>query len=336
MVAVISEPEANVVMLARAAVGAAPVDALKRLLSSSVAPPQKLGPTAVRLLSETLAKGVVYSLARNGGWMSSAKGRLWERAAAPKLHFSSALIQFFQWLLRAPLGEPECPPLVVDAPFNGFEQLVVVQLFEALKGSGFEVALAQQAAVRALPLMNLAHAAELGGVMALEAVPPLDVERDGLVVEGLRQVLTRSWVNAERNKRAIEQPLVLARIGAAQHVVLGSFLDGLAQANRRELAGFVVDAAVVILAGEPTAEGMLRSMAVDRPLRERSEARRQSAAFLRSLARIKAWDDEHRLVRFFDDEYDPSQALVRDWGRLSERSYALAARLVAELDAIPA
>ena len=76
-------------------------------------------------------------------------------------------------------------------------------------------------------------------------------------------------------------------------------------------------------------------MALDAPLRERTEARRRAAAMLRSLGRLREWDQQHRSVRFIDDGYALAQRLVVDWERLGERGFTRAAHLVTELDAIP-
>jgi hypothetical protein len=86
---------------------------------------------------------------------------------------------------------------------------------------------------------------------------------------------------------------------------------------------------------ERKVDDFTRSMSLDAPLRERTDARRRSAALMRALAILRAWDQEHRSVRFIDDGYDLAQRLVADWERLGERGFSKAAELVAELDAIP-
>ncbi|GMU63261.1 MAG: hypothetical protein AMXMBFR34_50240 [Myxococcaceae bacterium] len=335
MIAAVTRSEANVLTLARVAVGAYPAQDALRLLIAQAEAPVKLGPTARALLSDTLARGAVGGLARGGGWSKQGGRRLWERHEPPPLRFTASLVRLFRWMLMHPLAGSEVPPLTLDARLTLAEQVVVTLLLEKLRGTGCEGTLALQPAVREAPLVVLAHAAMLAQAAELEEVPEVELPASAVVLEGLRDVFARAWVSGERLKRDQEKPAVLARIGRAQTAVLDTFLPAIDQAGQRQLAGFLVDAAVEWLSASRTSDEYVRTLTPDAPLKDRTEARRQAGAFLRRLPRLHAWDREHRSVRFIDDEYRLAQQLVKDWERLGEQGFNEAARLVAELDALP-
>jgi hypothetical protein len=330
----VSAPEANLLTLARTAVGLIPPADVMRLIVTSVTPPPKLGPTARAALSDTLARGTVLGLARQGGWLNGPGGRGWDRHGPMPLTFTSNTVRLLQWLLRTPLGEAEVTPLTLRGSFTLAEQVLVTLLLDALRGTGCDGALARQAPVRESPLVVLAHAAELARVAPLEALPPFDLKALAGPVDGLRVLLGRSWLAAEKAKRDVDQPAVLYRMGAAQSAVLHAFFGATAEVPLRPLATFLVDAGAAFFTQRRTSDDLVRALPPDAPLRERVEARRSAGAFQRALGHLRTWDQEHRSIRFIDDGYDVAQALVKDWERLGEQGFNAAAQLVTELDAL--
>lgn len=335
MTLVMTRAETNVLTLARVAVGAIPAHDAMRLLVSTVAVPGKLGPTARAALSDTLSRGTVLSLVRQGGWQEVEQKRLWERISAPPLRFTSNVVRLLNWMLQSPLSELEQAPLQLQGPLTVAEDALVALMIDRLRGTGCDVALVRQPALRALPLTVLSHAGLFAREASLDQVPAFDVAALSPWVEGLRSLMARSWLSIERSRRDLTEPSVLSRLGRAQESVLGSWLDALQAAQRRELATFIIDAAVPWVTPERKVDDFVHSMTPDAPLRERTEARRRSAVLVRTLGVLRQWDQEHRAVRFIDDGYDVAQRLVADWERLGERGFSKAADLVAELDAIP-
>lgn len=331
----VTRAEANLLTLARVAVGVVPPMDAMRLLVTSVAPPPKLGPTARAALSDTLARGSVLSLVRQGGWLKEGQLRLWERHAAPPLAFTGNTVRLLSWLLATPLAESDASPLLFQGPITPAEDFLIALLIDRLRGTGCDSLLARQLSIRRLPLTTLAHAASMAREVPLDEVPQFDVPALAPFVEGLRTMLSRAWLSAERSKRDLTAPDMLIRLGRAQHDVLEAWLTAIDGAGRRDLATFLIDTAAIWLAADRTAEELTRSMSPDAPLRERTEARRRAAAMLRSLGRLREWDQQHRSVRFIDDGYALAQRLVVDWARLGERGFSRAANLVTELDAIP-
>ncbi len=320
--ATVTRAEGHLLTLARVAVGVVPPADALRLLVSPVMPPGQLGPTARALLSETLARGTALSLARGGGWLP----RLAER---PALHFSANTVRLLCWVLAVPLGEAQVAPLRLSEPPTPAEDFLVAHLMSALRGTGCDGALARQPALQAWPLTALSHAALLGRATRFVATPRFDLAALRPWVSNLRGFLTGAWLWAERLKHETSAVDELARMGQAQGVVLDAFLDAVGE-GARPLASFLVDVAVRSFEAPPTTS----ALAPSGPLRERQEARRHAGAPWRALARLHAWDAQHRLVRFIDDGYDEAQALVADWARLGEPGFARAAALVASLDAL--
>lgn len=331
----VTRAEANLLTLARVAVGVIPPMDVMRLLITPVPPPQKLGPTARAALGDTLSRGAVLSLARQGGWLPDGERRLWERYEPLPLAFTGNTVRLLQWLLSTPLAEHDGKPLFFEGPVTPAEDLLVTLVLDRLRGTGCDALLARQLALRKLPLTTLAHAAVMARDLPLDEVPALDVATYAPYLEGLRSLLARAWLAAERSKRDLPQPDLVSRVGRAQEAVLESFLAAIDVAGRRDLAGFLIDAAVQWVTPERSADELTRAMVADAPLRERTDARRRAAAMLRALARLRAWHDEHRNVRFIEDEYAAAQRLIVDWERLGERGFSKAAALVTELDAIP-
>ena len=331
----VSRAESYLLTIARVAVGVVPPMDAMRLLVTSVPPPAKLGPTARKALADTLARGSVQSLAKQGGWLKDGPLRSWERHSAPPLAFTGNTIRLLSWVLSTPLAESDASPLLFKGPISTADDLMIALLIDRLRGTGCDTLLARQLSIRQLPLTTLAHAALMAGEVALGEVPEFDVATLAPFVEGVRTLLARSWLCAERSKRDLAAPDMLIRLGRAQADVLDAFLFAIDKVGRRDLATFLIDAAAPWLAAERTADELTRSMSPDAPLRERTEARRRAAAMLRCLGRLREWDQEHRSVRFIDDGYALAQRLVVDWERLGERGFNRAANLVTELDAIP-
>ena len=331
----VTRAESYLLTIARVAVGVVPpIDAM-RLLVTSVTPPPKLGPTARRALSDTLARGSVLSLAKQGGWLKEGPLRLWERHSAPPLAFTGNTIRLLAWVLATPLAENDASPLLFKGPLTVAEDFVIALLIDRLRGTGCDALLARQLSIRKLPLTTLVHAALMAREVGLDEVPKFDVQALAPFVEGLRTLMGRAWLAAERSKRDLTAPDMLIRIGRAQADVLDRWFTAIDAAGRRDLATFLIDTATSWLQAERSADELTRSMSPDAPLRERTDARRRAAAMLRALATLRAWDQQHRSVRFIDDGFALAQRLVVDWERLGERGFSRAAHLVSELVAIP-
>jgi hypothetical protein len=211
------------------------------------------------------------------------------------------------------------------------DQVMVYLALDAAAGTPAQAAIAAQPFVRAAPLAWLGFADQLGGA----EVPALDclcADAGALVVEALAGELARRWRAVELSKRAIAAPDVLIALGAAQDAVLGGFMAACDRHGRRDLAGFVIDAAAPLLArGIAPVPARLHATAT---LANRAAARLAAGALLRGVSRWAAWDQAHRGVRFLDDDYPATQLLLARFEAIQAAGAARAAAWLAELAAL--
>lgn len=330
-VARVTHPEANLLTMARWAVGAAGSTEALRLLLLSASSPAKLGPTSAALLQDTLSRGTALALLREGGWTLEAGSRLWN-GTLPPLRFTANIVRVLQWVLTTSLAEVEVPPLTIVGPFTPAEEAFVALLLSRARGTAAETCLMRQPVFRAAPLVQLMHAGPLGQVGPLEVVSLTPAHLP--FVRGLLDLLGDCWLEAERLKRHHAQPRVLMQVGRAQTVVAEAFLQLIDRQNERLLARFFIDAAAAWLSTE-TSSSALVGLDPETPMRERAEARTAAASLWRVIGRLDAWDQQHRTTHFIDDGYAVAQALTKDWERLGPAGFAAATRLVTELEGLP-
>ena len=308
-------------------------------LYRSLALPPAISTTCAGLLGDVLAHAWP-ALWRRGAIQPGAsieggqvrRGRIWERHAPVGLGFSAATLRLLRWLLATPLAAPlaTLAPLAAE-PLTIGDQVMIYLALDAAAGTPAQAAIAAQPLVRGSALAWLGFADRLGG--------PPPGELDGLchgagaiVVEALTGELARRWRTVELGKRAIEAPEALVALGAAQDATLGGFLAACDRAQRRDLAGFVIDAAAPLLsrgiAPFPT------RLDREAPLARRAAARVAAGALLRGVMTWARWDDAHRGVRFIDDGYAEAQLLLARFEAIGATGAARAAAWLAELAAL--
>jgi hypothetical protein len=358
-VAMVAQSEHDLLMIARALVGEVSPAAVSSLLRAPHPLPARIGPTAMGILKQTLARGVVRELARRGGWRGDGAGhagqggRLWERHRPVALHFSPMTMELLRWLASAHLGGSPggsaAPRWKIEDTTLADELMLYLaaDLLEQADGRGAELVV-----VAGSPLCWLGFAGRLA--RAKHSAPPMAFDRwvqgDGAVIlEALQPDLCRRWIAMEQGKRTIIEISEMITLGAAQEAVLEPLLTSVDRAGRRDLCSFVVDAAAALLAqGAPEtstgdarpiariASGWVKNLAPVGPMRERAAARRASGALLRALGRVQRWDAEHRARRFFDDDYEVAQRLLARWEALGSSGLMRAERVLKELESLDA
>lgn len=328
--------ESNLLRVARAVVGLSSYSEVERLLLEPHDAPTKLGPTAMGLLKDTLGRGVSLALLRGGGWRLERAMRLWERCPLPAMHFQAGSFRLLQWMLRTPLAESGVKALPGKGVASWADEALLALALGTVAGSVCERTFSSQAHVRASALCWVMHPAALarsegvsgeGPALALTPDAPLT-----FFLEAWQPPLAKSWVLIERAKGELTDPAELNRIGRAQDWVLSALLGAADSARRRDLLGFLVEAGAQVLHHLRTPDDWVRSLSPTMPLRNRAEARSNAGALLRALVKLKAWDTEHRVVRFFNKEYAASQAMVAAWEVLGDKGFREAARLLSELE----
>lgn len=364
----VAASEHDLVSLARAlvsssgAASAAGSADLQAMLLGARAMHPVISSACAELLGDALAQ-VWPALWRRGGTQPSAsldrgtvgdvvrRGRIWERHAPAALAFSSATVRLLRWLIATPLSRAVTrhppaswvlPAATADAGWREVgwleetaltvgDQVMVYLALDAATGTPAQATIAAQPLIRAAPL------AWLGFADCLGAPPPLSF--DGLcegagtiVVEALTRELARRWRTVELSKRAITVPDRLIALGAAQDATLRGFMEACDRHRRRDLAGFVIDAAAPLLQREiaPTPA----RLDPEAPLGRRAAARVAAGALLRAVMMWAAWDEAHRGVRFIDDDYPAAQLLLARFEAIQPSGAARAAGWLAGLSAL--
>src|SRR6185503_5203503 len=110
------------------------------------------------------------------------------------------------------------------------------------------------------------------------------------VLEALQDDLARKWIHCEQQRTSIASAETIIAIGEAQEAILTQLCDELDRAGRRDLAEFLIAAALALgnIAVEPWRGSGGETV------KQRAAVARAAATFWRSLERIAKWDDEHR------------------------------------------
>jgi hypothetical protein len=328
--------EHDLVLLARGLV--VPSPQVTALLYRGGELPAAISQTCAQLLGDALAQ-VWPALWRRGGTEpavsldgdAARRGRIWERHAPAGLTFSVATLKLLRWLLATPLNMPRSTlaPLAAE-PLTVGDQVITYLALDVAAGTPAQAAIAAQPLVRGAPLAWLGFADQLAG--APPAFATLCTGAGAIVVESLTPELARRWRAVELGKRAITVPGELIALGAAQDGTLAGFLAACDHQRRRDLAGFVLDAAApLIAAGIAPAPATLDPLA---PLARRAEARVAAGALLRGVMTWAAWDQAHRGVRFIDDDYAVAQVLLARFESIQATGAARAAAWLADLAAL--
>lgn len=323
----VAASEAAMLHAVRAVITGAPVAQLRAYVRSLRTMPETIGPTAMRLLTDSLRKGVVEALVRRGAWQPRrvvvdeqvTSGRLWQLRPELTLHFTSASFSLCRWLTG---GKEDPAP-----PRTAADELVYYLAAHACQRIG-------------APLVPLASSslAWLGFASWFDAPAPVWswarlLGKDGqIILEALQPDLARHWGAMERRKTELGEPGQLIRAGERQRGVLADYLTVIDDAGRRDLATFVVDA-MHELRDRPArawTQGVENSTA---PLMERVEACRASAGFVHLVGRIDAWRRELSTVAFYDEGYQAAQLLLARWETLGVEGFRRAAAVAAELEA---
>jgi hypothetical protein len=351
--------EAALLGVARALVGAS-VGGLPEV--HGPAAPARIGPTAARLLEETLSRGVVLWLCRAGGWQSSewqggARGRLWERHKPVQLAFTSTTVAALSWALGE--GAVARPALPLGALGLG-DELVVTLLCEKLGDGWLAPQLWAQPMVRGAGLPWLLWPEPLARPPSTGERPQVSLESTFSRGKGLSrehvQAGVAAWTTGERAILVEAIAPLLARraqalfvglrgeldlyaltaIGEAADTVYSAFVDAALAANRRDLTLPLVDAVVGALARTPIDASLAPELPARESLGARSRALRAAGFWLRLAVRLRRVIEEARAVHYLDDDYAAAQLFLKRCETLDVAGAAKAEAMHARLTRLDA
>jgi hypothetical protein len=153
------------------------------------------------------------------------------------------------------------------------------------------------------------------------------------VLEAVQLVLAARWARVERAKETVTAAPRMLELGRCQERVLASYFDALERANRRDLARCLLLAVRDLLRENPPAERWVRHVNLrGQRLADRAEIYRAALALMLAMGRLQRWQQEARMVTYFDEGYAASQLWKADWERLDgDRSWECVQALHAEL-----
>lgn len=311
--ATVAASESEIISMARALTAPQALD-VWGLLAGSRSMPGTIGETCAELVGDALDQ--VWpclwrrDAARPGASIKAGKvvrGRGWERNQIAPLEYSKFTIALLRWLVEMPLATPGAVDKLAVKPETIGDQIVSYLALDVAAETPAQLTIARSSQVSRAPL------AWLGFAHVIPGDPPASFDSlvtgpGAIAVEALQRDLAHRWRAVELTKRTMTDPDQLIAIGAAQDATLTRFMDACSRAGRRDLAGFVIDAMIPLLGREvaPFPNDLDRT----KPLSARMAARNAAGALLRALSKWCDWDQQHRGVRFLDDDYEASQLLL--------------------------
>jgi hypothetical protein len=344
----VSRFEANLLQLLWYFLHREPSERALPLLENRCAAPPCLHRNAVDLVKDTLAKGVVFLLARRGGWRRErflrgervVEGRLWERTPPADLGmtFSAHTLDFLIWITAHRPSDKNPPWRPREEDLTLGDRVLLYFAHEGLRnvaeGVGAANMRSEQPFVRHglcwLAFPDDYTAAPIG---VRPNFAPWTNDAGAYMLEALQPELARRWIEVESGKERIADPQTMRVLGLAQERVLTAFLDAVEQAGRMDLARFLLHTATVLV-GPHAHAGMWTANLQMTGLRVADRAATYQAAtiFLRTLDRLQTWERRARGVGYFDEGYSASQLWKADWeqaqgDRLVERARAIVQQL---------
>lgn len=325
---------------------------LASLLRQTRELPSGVGPTALAIMRDTMAKGIVLALINRGGWRRVTSlqhgdvvtGRLWERHAAPGLHVSPFAMDLCRWLTSQPLRTGKCEPLTAR-PATIADEFILYLAMDLTRRVGCAAGLRAQTAVRASALCWLGFADVLApGAGQAASFPPADISvyafapwtsgAGAMLLEALQWDLAERWVRAERDKSQLAEPGRVIALGRIQDAVLRAYFGALQGAERWDLCRFIIESVRALLAERVTARAWQPALDGSGALQLRSDAMRAAVALLRNLRTVRIWVEQAASARFFDDEYDAAQLLLRIWEPLGSQGFQQAMAVVSDIESL--
>ncbi|MDB4954143.1 MAG: hypothetical protein JWO36_1712 [Myxococcales bacterium] len=317
----VSASEHDLIMITRALIAPQQHDMWVLLCRSRELPP-KIGPTCEALVREALGRVWPVLWRRSGARVETSivdgrpvRGRGWERHAPLPLEFSGATLDVLRWLIATPLAVPvSTVPALEKATLTIGDQVVIYLALDAATGTSAQQMLARQPMVRAAPLAWLGFAHVLHDQPEQVDFASLAHGAGPVVVEALTRELAHRWYTLELAKRSMSEPAEIVELGATQDATLGAFMSACDKARRRDLAAFVIDAAAPLVTRNLCPAPI--ELDTTAPLSARAGARVAAGALLRAAARWNEWNEQHRAVRFIDDDYPAAQLLLGRFEKL--------------------
>ena len=342
----VSKFEFNLIRILRFALGQWPADQGLQLVRAAVPKPECLSAAAVHLVKDSLAKGCVLFLVRDGGWRNDfylreqkpLRGRAWERTPPDErtLEFSRHVIEFLVWATAEKVHETKIP---WDAPPNELtpaDELFFWMVLDACRADpDLLAALRRKKAFRANPLCWISYPGDMAETddPTVPNFAPLFTGLRAVMLECLQPHLSKRWIASERAKGQIGDWKRMRTQGRAEFAALRAFLEAAGASHRTDLARFVLKTNAAVLQMDVTPvfwTGGLQGSGPPR-LADRLDTQRSAQAVPRQMEILQGWQERAVYVGYFDEGYQASQMWKKEWEAANGDRVAARARHAFEM-----
>jgi hypothetical protein len=337
----VSKFEFNLLRILRFIVGDMPADAGMQLVRQAITRPECLSSTAVELVQDTLAKASVLFLVRQGGWRNDkylrdgrpTPGRVWERVPLDErtLVFSRPVLEFLIWATAEKVNDTKNPWDAAPKALTPADELFFWLAFDAIRSDpDLLAALRKKEAFRLNPLCWISFPGDMaeGEEITPPSFAPLFEGLRAVFLACLQSHLEYRWLRSERQKGQIGDWRRMRQQGRAEFAALRAFLEAAAQANRTDLARFVLRTNAALFTTETTPifwTGGLQGSGPPR-LADRLDTQRAALAVPRQMEILEAWQQRALGVGYFDEGYEASQMWKAEWEAVNGDQVAARAR----------
>jgi hypothetical protein len=310
------------------------------LIHDELPQPSCLSAAAVRILKDTLRKGLVRFFVQQGAWQRTSclsndsilHGRLWEihPEEVKGFTFSAYTIHILQWLTATNARDQKLE-VHLAAPLTLGDSMILILAMNLVATKEPGKTGEQEWAA---PWKRTPHFGRDGLLQLL--FPGVDsntrhevdfarwLTPQGLfVVQGLQSLLAERWEQAQRSAIAgLHQERVLAEL-AWQDSLLREYLTAIDRIERRDLGKFLLLTSKALFTEEMTfARWTERLETRTLRLSERAELYAQAIMFANHFETLENWYRESLTIGYLDEGYAQSQWYKGVWEQLDLQSTA--------------
>jgi hypothetical protein len=342
----VSKFEFNLLRILRFFLGHFPPDQGLQLVRAAVSRPECLGADAVQLVKDSLAKGCVLFLVREGGWRDDrylrantpTPGRVWERIPLDEraLSFSAAVVEFMMWATAEKVNESKTALDARAEDLTPADEFFFWRAFDACRADpDLAAVLRRKACFKRNPFCWIASPGDLTDADEPEVadMQPLFTGLRAVMLECLQPHLANRWIRSERAKGQIGDWRKMRQQGRAEYAALRAFLEAAEKAGRTDLARFVLRTNATLFTCELSPvfwTGGLQGSGPPR-LADRLDTQRSALAVPRLMEVLDGWQQRARSVGYFDEGYAASQLWKQDWEAADGDRVAARARAAVEM-----
>lgn len=342
----VSRFEYNLLKITQYFFGRVPTTYAITLLQKKMDLPNNLSEVATKLVKDHLSKGCVLYLAKSGGWIPDtylrktkmSEGRLWSRTEAKNLSisFSEHSLRFLMWITAFNPADTKSHWVVSSDDLTVGDWLLFFLVYKSIRTTELGKFFIDRCGFFDNVLIRLMYPQDFAVVKQQEVYNYKMWSQNvgSFVVECIQPELTESWIQTERSKAIIKDPAKMLQIGESQSFILEGFLKEIEKVERRDLVKFLYKVFAKILT--PGVDSKFWNGSLDNKvgkLSDRTRITQASLALIRQAERLYRWEQEARSVGYFDEGYDASQLVKRDWEKWNGDScLAQAQRVIKDLD----